>query len=106
MRSTARLADLDLIAIVQDPLFRRHPIDGCAVTAVQVADLELSGLGGDRAMTPRNRRVFEDQIVGGVATNRKLLFMEREGRILQWPGNTDQPRVCAHRLCGSQGKVK
>ena len=63
------------------------------------------GVRGDRAMTSRNRRVLEDQIVGGVATDRKILFMEREGRILQWPGNTHQPRVCAGPPPATSAKV-
>ncbi|MCG3160199.1 MAG: hypothetical protein JMDDDDMK_01260 [Acidobacteria bacterium] len=86
-----RVADLDAIAMRQRTLPDRHAVDEGPIEAFQIAEDELIRIALNKAMTPRNGGINEAKLVGWFAANRAFRFGEGKDRVLELPGDSNQP---------------
>ena len=80
-----RIAQGNLVAVIEHLLFDPRLIYVGSIQAVEVADLELFSLANDHAMPPRKSRVIEMQLVARIAANGKGFLVERNALLAQRP---------------------
>ncbi len=88
-----RIADGNLIEVMQPVVLHRLAIHQRAVPALQIAQLETVTLGINHAVPPRYRRIADRQSVRSVPAQRQFLHRKREHGIPQGSRDRHQPGV-------------
>ena len=79
--------DRDLVAIVQRPQPDHPPVvDEGAVTAAEILDQNPAPLPDDRGMMSADRRIGNDEVAGGVATDHRPIGQKRDPLPAAGPG--------------------
>ena len=85
-----RMADPDLVAVLETALRHRRIVDVRAVGAAQIPDGELAILVFDETMLPGDAAIRrQTQRARIVATDRTFAIGQRDGRAFQRPGAND-----------------
>ena len=86
-------ADAERVAVSQQLAAYRDTVYEGAIVAFQIDEMKRSIAFADGEVTPRYRAVAQAKIVGGVATDRKLVARKPHNRALRGPRNYYHARV-------------
>lgn len=77
------IADLDLIAVVQTPLFDLFAVEECAVGTAQILDQEPLLIFENAGMLPRDGGIITKQIIAWFATKRGFALRQPDHFVVQ-----------------------